>query len=163
MQGDRWCSVPRNGQCRGARRRLPRCDPRGCHSPSRGWEKALGSRRLKHHSSAPDGNAALLPWSPSSSPALPERLTASARKTFLGLGGSRAGWETISLPLTKIAIEFVFFFFLFLLASLGALTKPVKRGGKILQKKMRERARLRKFSVFLEQSPVDPTCKALSV
>lgn len=71
---------------------------------------------------------ALVSWSPFSSQAPPERLIASARKTFLGLWRrSRAGWEIISLPLTKIMVEFVFLFFLFLLKSLGFLLKAEKR------------------------------------
>jgi len=107
---------------------------------------------------------ALVLWSPFSSQAPPERLIASARKTCLRLGSrSRAGWEIISLLLTKVMIELVFLFFLFLLKSLGVLLIAEKRKIKNQQNNKKESPRLGKLNAFLEQLPTDPSCKALSI
>lgn len=117
---------------RGARCQLPDIDLRGLPQTGVSWfnprlgestrlplaETLLFYTRWKY---GPGFMVSLFSQAP------PKRLIASARKTFLGLWRSRAGWEIISLLLTKIIIEFVFLFFLFLLKSLAVLLKAEKR------------------------------------
>lgn len=102
---------------------------------------------------------ALVSWSPFSSRAPPERRIALARKTSLGLRRrSRAGWEMISLPLTKVVIELLFSYSIFF----SQISRGVVKCLKIIIKSIKKTPRQGMFNVFLEQLAIDPTCSTLS-